>query len=136
MKVFVITKGSYSDYHICGVATDEEKAEKMAKFYTDRCDDANVEVYDTEEDASEIDAFDASRLPYMVTFDYLGDVINADRTDVKDFIPGVRWRSPASSTRFRDVALFVDLYAPDREAAIKIAAEKRAEFLAQKEGLT
>lgn len=31
MKVYVITKGIYSDYHICAVAMDEEKAKVLGK---------------------------------------------------------------------------------------------------------
>lgn len=43
MKVYVITEGCYSNYHICGVALNEEKAEKIAKL----CH-GEVEEYDTQ----------------------------------------------------------------------------------------
>lgn len=33
MKVYVITKGIYSDYHICGVALDKERANRLASFF-------------------------------------------------------------------------------------------------------
>ena len=32
-KVYVITSGEYSDYHICAVTLDPKRAEKMKKFY-------------------------------------------------------------------------------------------------------
>ena len=50
MKVYVITKGEYSDYGICGVAIDKDKAEILRKFYSDRYDEAEIEEYDTEEE--------------------------------------------------------------------------------------
>ena len=46
MKVYIVTCGSYSDYHINKVFTDKDKAEEYRKW----CYDANdVEVYDTED---------------------------------------------------------------------------------------
>ena len=46
MKVYVITDGDYSDYHICGVSLNEEDAKKIR----DLCGHyAEVEEYDTEE---------------------------------------------------------------------------------------
>ena len=49
MKVYVITKGAYSDYHICGVSLDKNLADKIAERCSDIYGDADVEVYDTEE---------------------------------------------------------------------------------------
>ena len=31
--VYVITKGQYSDYHICAVTMDKDRAERMRKLY-------------------------------------------------------------------------------------------------------
>lgn len=49
MKVYVITKGEYSDYHICAVATNQAKARMLAEFYSDKYDAAEVEEYDTKD---------------------------------------------------------------------------------------
>lgn len=49
MKVYVITKGAYSDYHICGVSLEKNLADKIAEGCSDKYEDADVEVYDTEE---------------------------------------------------------------------------------------
>lgn len=47
MKVYIVTAGSYSDYHIEKVFTDKDKAEEFAKW----CYDSNgVDEYDTEDD--------------------------------------------------------------------------------------
>lgn len=34
MKVYVITQGCYSDYHICAVTLDKDKAERLQKLYS------------------------------------------------------------------------------------------------------
>lgn len=50
MKVYIITQGVYSDYHICAVAVDREKAERIAKLYScGRYDIAEVEEFDTDD---------------------------------------------------------------------------------------
>lgn len=44
MKVYVITAGEYSDYHIVGVTTDKSKAKKIHAIHTR----FNIETYDTD----------------------------------------------------------------------------------------
>lgn len=131
MKVYVITAGYYSDYHICAVTTDEKKAHKIAEQCSDRWGDASVEEYDTER----VDVLVARGevLPYEVAFDRNG-CVNWTSKEVEqelrgEFEPGVQRRK-------RDGLVRVSLYATDADAAIKIAAEKRAEYLAREEGLT
>ena len=46
MKLYAITKGCYSDYHICGIATSKVKAEKMKKFYSMPDDEAEIEEFE------------------------------------------------------------------------------------------
>ena len=48
MKVYVITKGQYSDYHICAVVTDFKKAQILREKFSDKIDDAKIEEFDTE----------------------------------------------------------------------------------------
>lgn len=134
MKIYVITKGSYSSYHICAVATDKEKAEKLAKIYTDRYDDAEVEEYDTE---GYSDLFEG-RIPYMVRFLKSGEAVFViSRSEEKErFEPEVRALKvmvEAGDCRIPNVS--VKLFASSEEEAIKIAAEKRAQYLAEKNGL-
>lgn len=47
MKVYVVTQGAYSDYHICGVALTEEDAQVMAKRFDRSWDHSEIEEYDT-----------------------------------------------------------------------------------------
>ena len=46
MKLYAITKGCYSCYHICALTTSEEKAQKLAKIYSDKYEMAYVEEYE------------------------------------------------------------------------------------------
>ena len=46
MKIYVVTKGTYSDYHIIMATLDKNIAEKMSKIHSDRFDKAIVEEYD------------------------------------------------------------------------------------------
>lgn len=46
MKIYAITKGIYSDYHICALTTSKSKAERLQKIYSDKYDDADIEEYE------------------------------------------------------------------------------------------
>ena len=50
MKVYIITEGCYSDYHIEAVFTDKLKAEEYVKIRSD----CEIEKYDTLDDTYEI----------------------------------------------------------------------------------
>ena len=49
MKVYVITRGIYSDYTIMGVTLDKDKAEKMKTAFSDGMYGATIEEYETDE---------------------------------------------------------------------------------------
>ena len=132
MKVYVITKGSYSDYGICAVAIDREKAEMLKIACSDRWEEARVEEYDTEE----FKPIFEGKLPYMVYFDESGSVDLVELSSPECFECGIN-----SGTKWDKVrktwckTILVSLYAKNEEQAIKVAAEKRAEYLAEEFGL-
>lgn len=127
MKVYVITRGSYSEYHICAVTTDPEEAEKLAKIYSDRYDTAEVEEYDTEEHQDWL----CGRVPYEVIFWRSHQTPHLSLlAPSAAFTPGVK-----VDPRLGSVEMKVLLYAPDAETALKIAQDKRAEYLAQQAGI-
>ena len=68
MKIYIITKGSYSDYHICGVAVDLKEAERLQNINTDEWDIACIETYDTE-DNGEIEGWLKHRYVFRFTVD-------------------------------------------------------------------
>lgn len=49
MKIYVITKGCYSDYHIVAVTDNKYKVEFLKLKFSDEYDEANIEEYDTDE---------------------------------------------------------------------------------------
>lgn len=132
MKVYVITKGSYSDYEICAVAIDPKKAEVLRQLCSDRWDEASIEKYDTDE----FNPVFERKLPYKVWFDANGSVEKVELRSLERFEIGIgtqyAWDEVNQTHR---TLLTVALYAENEERAIKVAAEKRAEYLADKFGL-
>lgn len=123
MKFYAVTKGSHSDYHIITITTDAEKAARLANKFSDRYDEARVEEYE------ESDIF--VRDLWRVNFDRHGDVISV-KQETNDYYYGDAYmcREDLYGSNF-----WIYVFADSEEAAIKIAAEKRAEYLAAKNGL-
>jgi hypothetical protein len=76
------------------------------------------------------------RKQYYVRFHQNGSVFSAVQREycLEYFDPGVKESFCFVKGQKFDL-LDVELYADSREAAIKIAAEKRAKYLAEKEGI-
>ena len=124
-KIYVITKGAYSDYHICAVASTKEIAEKLQKIYSDEYywADAMIEEYDLNE------AMDDVRVFYDVTFE--NNRVSAcfneyGEKESIDFYKGNGWKSDR---------LIVCVRARDEDHAVKIAQDRRAEYLAKEQGI-
>lgn len=126
MKIYVITKGEYSDYRICAVATDPEKADALAKFYSSKYDTAEVEEYDTE------DAPDLTKGMnlFRICFSPAGDVV-----DIRDVLPEVWEDGEIREFKHEPGFVYAVVQANTEEDAIKIGAERRAKYLAEKMGL-
>lgn len=127
MKVYIITKGDYSDYHICAVTTDKKKAEILCKAYNDLDGwyKAEIETYDTDEFLTEIEnglkLYDCrmERNKPMVIYE-----VDLDYTNSSDF-----------NVRYKHYTYYVCVWAKDKEHALKIASDKIAEYKANKEGI-
>lgn len=90
MKVYVVTAGEYSDYHICKIFLDKEKAEKyvaleneMNKYWSDNC---WVNEWDTSDDSVDIDAKTAK---YYYAYITTEGEIETDEDDGQDY-PEIR----------------------------------------------
>ena len=117
MKVYVITQGEYSDYHIVGVTLDKEVAEKCVKVHSrERWSNPRIEVYDTDE-------FRKYTKPCWIV-DY--DDMTVERYQMVD-----------GELDLQDADLFgYDfIYADTEQHAIKIAGERKAKMLAERAGL-
>lgn len=124
MTAYVITKGEYSDYHICAVTLDKDKAEQLKKFFTDEWHDAYVEEF-------EIDGHFPIEYPYFVVDKY-SDRIDISEVETCDYDFGV-----VRQMRNRENKVFysVCIKAKDKEHAKKIALDKISKYKAEKLGL-
>lgn len=130
MKVYVITKGEYSDYHICAVTTDEETAEKLAEKYSDSYDEALIEEFDT--DHAEMS------LTKKKIFYCAFDPNDSNNSEITISDTG-SWEGITSDffivREYRNNVLCVNVNADTEEEALKIASDKFAKYRAEKMNL-
>lgn len=124
MKVYVITAGSYSGYHIVGVTLDEKAAQKYVSYI----DDGEVEIYDT-------DVIQSDSNLYRYTIFNSGFEGIDELTDY-----GV----PENNSNVGVVGVFhgeknkvyyCTVRAKDKDHALKTARDLVAEYKAHKEGI-
>lgn len=121
MKIYVVTKGEYSDYHIITATTDETLAYQIKEKFNRKYDAAYVEVFE--------DAELFLKPCFFLRFDENGNVIESEsRSNTEydyDGYCGIDTRGN----------FFISVVTDDLESAIKIGAEKRAMCLAMKQGI-
>lgn len=126
MVVYVVTKGIYSDYHICGVALTKERAEKLAMFYKDAYDDCSIEEYDSEEQNEEI--LNSLVPVYRVEIRSNGDFT----VDIPFYTDGRTQYEPNYKLHENaGYSLTAILTAKDPEHAFKIANDKRYKMMSE-----
>ena len=120
----MVTEGDYSDYHIITATTDHELAKKIAARFSDQWDKPRIEVYDNAEIML--------KPAWSISFDKDGNVISTyDCNSAYDY----EYVGECCERRWGKCTLAITVSADDLESAIKIAAEKRAKYLAEKLGL-
>lgn len=128
MKAYVITKGEYSDYHICAVTLDKDKAEQLKKLFTDEYNEPYIEEF-------EVDAHFPIDYPYFIVDKY-SDRIDVEEIQTNDYACeydyGVVRRC---NSRCNKVFYSVCVKAKDKDHAKKIALDKIAQYKAEKLGL-
>jgi hypothetical protein len=118
MKIYVITNGEYSDYHVITATTNEKLAGEIAKKYN-----ADIEVYE--------DAASHLREVWFVKFDKSGNAVECrDESECEYSYENV---GRCKEDCFGNV--YVSVFAKSQRGAIKAAAERRAKFLAEKFGI-
>ena len=124
--IYIVTKGSYSSYRIVAATTDCDIAKRIAAKFSDDCEDAVVEEFP--------DAEVMLKNIWSVYFTKSGEVwtcvLSTDEYDYHKRLGAV-----IDTVWKRDYDLIITVEADNEEAAIKIAAEKRAQYLAEKNGL-
>ena len=123
MKIYVVTRGNYSDYHIITATVDPTRAEAIRKLYDGSYEEARVEVFDSDSILPLLEG----QQRFRIFFHTNGDVYHAIR-DMESDAPSVYELGGGE--------LRVTCFARDLEHAIKIASERRAQYIAQKKGLT
>ena len=118
MKVYIITKGAYSDYRIVAVVLDKKRAKEIVKAVSDpkwSFEEARIEEYDT-------DTF-ATQYAYDVNYH-----------DKRWYAEIDEYADHQSNHAYNDHSFLV--FAKDKDHAIKTAQDMRAEYLAKKKGIT
>lgn len=117
MKVYVITKGSYSDYSIYGVALDKKHAEALRKYISNDYEEAEIGEYDTDT----FEPLNVGKKPYSIYYRKDGSrYLKLMTYDLYAFNPKVR--------KDRGGGYSMCVWAIDEDHALKIADDKLAEY--------
>lgn len=129
--VFLVTDGSYSDYHVMGVYSTRAKARHAAKLYGVK-NSIEEFVLDAVPDAP------PGKYRWRVHMDRDGNTAKTETVTVQgrldiDFEPGIgssRWDSGGNRSGVGPCIAF-NVWAATKAAAIKIANERRAALIAE-----
>lgn len=126
--VYIITRGSYSDYQICAVASTPERAEQLRKMYSNNYEMANIEEYEIDVPSDQY--YNKTPILYWKvilkrdgSLIYLETYYDESNQPIK--IEEGRWN-------WRESLIVSYIQADTQEQAIKIAQDKRAQYLAEK----
>ena len=127
-KVYIVTAGTYSDYHIVGATLDRKQAELACEVYGWKDSlgySIDIEEYD-------LDIFNGIKKEdhiYRVTIWENGGYSVKDER-------GCYYLNPINDEDMAWGDYTVTVVARDEAHALKIAQDKRAEYLARKEGIS
>lgn len=116
MKVWALEEGNYSDYHVIGVFSSEQNADRMQSIIG-----GDVAEWDLD---PEMDKINAGLRPYWVRMDRAGNVEEAQTKQSIELYHG------GQGSILPDGRFLCDMWASDKDHAIKIANEKRAHAIA------
>lgn len=122
MRIYVITNGCFSDYHIIAATLSEKTAKKIAKRF-----DAEIEEYD--DDVEKL----LGQHMYRFEFNENGVLIDECVYEVDEYDFGKN--EPYIFMNPTNEHLYVHINSVSRDKAFKIACDERAKYLAEKEGL-
>jgi hypothetical protein len=130
MKVYVVTHGDYSDYHICAIFSTEKKAQEYADSFVDKegnasYNQASIQKWEVDEDCAVPVGMRIFRIKLDV---FTGDVCDSeliypDDSEELDYPDKVV--SDWCGSEYT-----ITVLARDRDHAIKIANEKLAQYKA------
>ena len=123
MKVYVVTQGEYSEYHIVGVTLDREKAERWLELYNS---EKGKYYYVAEIEEYEADEFGNGGLyQWEVSPGWSNEECVLDTMSERDYD---EWYCD-------DYNYYLTVMAKDKDHALKAAHDKIAKLKAEKEGI-
>lgn len=124
-KIYIITCGQYSDYHIVGIYDDKELAEERLPLYDAKYRYADIKEYELNPQVDHPKGL----LPYSVKMDIEGNA-KAERESIACF-SGREWE-PYGDNK----SVSFEMWAKDEAHAIKIANERRVQLIANNQWMT
>lgn len=124
-KVYVITRGNYSDYHICAVTLDPERAKNLKRLFSGY-DEAQIEEYPLDEKVE-------TRTYGVRLQRETGKHIKTKLDDYDFYSDG----GVEEDCEFgADEELTFWCTAKDEEHALKIARDRLAQYKAERKGIS
>lgn len=143
MKLYVVTAGCYSEYHICGIFESEEKA-KLYVELNDSTDYYNEGMaYHCEETLDDrlMDANDSRKLYSVNVYPDTGKMLVGEDEGYYHLTPDPYFANfheyrTYDFNKHEDVTVHgIHILANDKDHARKIAQDKYAEYKAEKAGI-
>lgn len=136
MTLYVVTEGEYSNYHIVGIYSTKELAEKVKKYHNGLYDYPDIEEWELDKDIPE--NLEDVREYYRVSYyenqwgkrDWSSTCFTKIGKDIKD----CQWRMNDVYPKYFMIDIPCDRV-KDEAHAIKIAQDKMAEIKAMKDGI-
>lgn len=126
MKVYILTKGEYSNYHIVAVFSTKEKAEECKILFTDEYTD-RIEIEEYEID--KIPECPEGLLPFDVKMYIDTGEAEAHRKSLDCLEEKYELREDTKRKKY----IYWSGFAKDEQHAIKIVSEKRSQQVVNKE---
>lgn len=127
MKVYVITEGCYSDYHIVGVTTDKKTAKAYVALRTNKYFQPEIEEFDTEQISP---LADPNLKCYIVSVE--NGKYSVRESDLgfqcPDWVGGIQTHKPINGVYRASICCL----AKSEDQAIKIAQDRMAQYKAAK----
>jgi hypothetical protein len=127
-KIYLVTKGDYSEYHICSVWSTKERAEKNAKLIQ-----GYVEEWEIDSSKKQ------QSVQYTFIFQKNGDIFLAGVTDYNQEKPDSDKKNDLygyeDMPHNEDRDIMVSVWATSELKAEKIAIDMKTKYLAEKKGV-
>ena len=126
-KIYIITRGTYSDYRICAVTDDETEAEKLRIIASCKSEEASIEEWPISPKVEDVVYSETYGTCWKFVLSQKGDVIKCDRLSLV--------KEPNSFELDRLFGMTAYVFEENRDKALKIAYDHRAKLIAEQLGL-